>query len=94
MFENCIILGSVTGCVWSVFTEMRIPFGGFMLAVFGMSAGIFVGCMAIALAEILDTYPIIFRRMHIKRGLMWVVLSVALGKMCGAFYFFSFMKGL
>jgi len=87
-FENAIISGAAIGCVWSVFPEMQIPFGWLMLLIFGLSAGIFVGCIALALAEILDTFPILFRRMHIKRGLFWVVLSIALGKMCGSFYFF------
>lgn len=87
-FENAIILGAVTGCVWTVFTEMQILLGSLLLIIFGLSAGIFVGCLALALAEILDTFPILFRRFHIKRGLFWVVLSIALGKMCGSFYFF------
>lgn len=87
-FETCIILGAVIGCVWSLFPVIRIPFGGVMLLVFGFSAGIFVGCLALALAEILDTFPILFRRLHIKKGLFWVILSLAIGKMCGSFYYF------
>lgn len=88
IFENAIILGAITGCIWTVFTEMSLPLGSVGLMAYGFSAGIFVGCIAIALAEILHTFPIIFRRFHIKRGLFWVVLSLALGKMTGAFYFF------
>ena len=92
LFENAIILGAVLGCVWSLFPEVSIPFGRVTLLFFGLSAGIFVGCLALALAEILDTYPILFRRFHIKRGLFWVVLCVALGKMSGSFYYFLFMQ--
>ena len=87
-FENAIILGAVIGCVWSMFPGMFIPFGRSMLITFGLSSGIFVGCIALALAEILNTFPILFRRLHVKRGLFWVVLSIAIGKMCGSFYFF------
>lgn len=87
-FENSIILGAVIGCVWSLFPDLSVPFGGLMLMVYGVSAGIFVGCLAIALAEILDTFPILFRRFYIKRGLFWVILSLAIGKMCGSFYYF------
>lgn len=92
LFENTIILGASIGCVWSLFPNLWIPFGWFMLLLFGLSAGIFVGCIALALAEILDTYPILFRRLHIKQGLFWVILAVALGKMGGAAYFFLFMQ--
>ena len=88
LFENMIILGAISGCIWSVFTEMPLPFGSVLLMFFGMSAGIFVGCIALALAEILHTFPILFRRLHIKRGLVWVILSLALGKMSGGFFFF------
>ena len=87
-FENAIIWGAVIGCATSMFPQIPIPFGRLMLLVFGISAGIFVGCIAIALAEILDTFPILFRRMNVKKGLFWVVLSIAIGKMCGSFYFF------
>ena len=65
-FENCIISGAILGCIWSLFPELSIPFGHAMLAAFGFSAGIFVGCIAIALAEILDTFPILFRRAKVK----------------------------
>ncbi|MBQ8279902.1 MAG: stage V sporulation protein AB [Roseburia sp.] len=87
-FENAIILGAIIGCVWSVFPMVSVPFGRPMLMIYGLSAGIFVGCIAIALAEILNTFPIIFRRFHIKKGLFWVILSLAIGKMCGSFYYF------
>lgn len=92
LFENAIVLGATIGCVWSVFPELSIPLGAVTLWLFGLSAGIFVGCIALALAEILDTYPILFRRLHIKQGLFWVVLSVALGKMSGSFYYFLLMQ--
>lgn len=91
LFENMIILGAVAGCVWSVFPELSIPFGQVTLWIFGLSAGIFVGCIALALAEILDTYPILFRRLHVKEGLFWIISAVAIGKMCGSFYYFLFM---
>lgn len=92
-FENAIILGAVVGCVWTIFTEMSIPLGKIGLMAYGFSAGIFVGCIALELAEILHTFPIVFRRFHIKRGLFWVVESLAFGKMAGAFYFFLTRHG-
>lgn len=92
IFENAIVLGATLGCVWSIFPNVPIPFSWMTLVLFGLSAGIFVGCMALALAEILDTYPILFRRFHIKQGLFWIILSVALGKMSGSLYYFIIMQ--
>ena len=50
--------------------------------------GIFVGCLAIALAEVLDGIPIFTRRMRLRKGLNTIMISVALGKMAGALLFF------
>lgn len=96
--ENMIILGVLTGAVFSVVDwEARFPLawlGHFLLALYGLSAGIFVGCISVALAEILNTFPILFRRLYIKRGLQLVMTAMALGKMTGALYYFFFGYGL
>ena len=60
------------------------------VAVFGLFAGIFVGCLALAIAEMLNTIPIFARRIQFRHGLGIAVLSVALGKLCGSLiYFFA-----
>lgn len=96
--ENMIVLGVLTGAVFSVIEwEARFPvawIGHLLLAMFGFISGIFVGCIAVALAEILNTFPIMFRRMYINRGLSYVMIAMALGKMIGSFYYFFFGFGL
>ena len=87
-FENAIVVGGTIGSILSVFTELSVPLGVPILILFGFNAGIFVGGIAVALAEILDTFPILFRRFHVKQGLFWVVTSLALGKFCGGLFFF------
>ncbi|MBO5071222.1 MAG: stage V sporulation protein AB [Roseburia sp.] len=87
-FENAIILGGTLGNIVSVFPEIPVPLGRLMLYLYGLSAGIFMGCMAVALAEILNTFPIMFRRFGLKEGLSWVMLSMALGKTVGSLYYF------
>ena len=60
-----------------------------MLTLFGVSAGIFTGCLSVALAEILDTFPVFFRRAGIKEEYNEELLFVmALGKMLGSLFFF------
>lgn len=63
--------------------------GHLLIAVYGICAGIFVGCISVALAEILNTFPILFKRFHLKRGLQWVMLMMALGKFVGALFYFA-----
>lgn len=87
-FENAVILGGIFGNIMSVFLQIRLPLGPLFLCAYGLSAGMFVGCIAVALAEILNTFPIVFRRSGIKTGLFWVMLSMALGKFCGSLYYF------
>ena len=87
-FENAVILGGICGNLASVFLQIRIPFGPALLCVYGISAGIFVGSIAVALAEILNTFPITFRRMGLKVGLFWVMLAMAAGKVAGSLYYF------
>ena len=58
------------------------------MVIYGVCTGMFVGCMSVALAEILHTFPVIFRRAKLKNGLSAVVYAMALGKMAGSLYYF------
>lgn len=90
-YENATILGGILGNIVSIFAQLKIPMGHVLLAVFGLSAGIFVGCMAVALAEIINAYPILYRRMKLKIGMEWMLAAIAVGKMCGCLFYF--MRG-
>ena len=84
LFENMIVLGGIFGTIMSVFTDISLPVGLLALVCYMVSvSGIFVGCIAVALAEILNTFPIIFRRFQIKEGLSWIMLFMAFGKCAG-----------
>ena len=87
-YENAVLLGGVIGNILSVFLDLRIPLGRPLLIIFGFCAGIFVGSVAVALAEILQALPILFRRVRVKEGLPWLMVFMALGKMVGGFLYF------
>ena len=97
-FENMIVLGVLTGAGVSIIEwEARLPvawIGHLLLGIYGFVAGMFVGCIAVALAEILNTFPILFRRLYINRGLSFVMIAMALGKTIGSLYYFFFGYGL
>ena len=99
--ENVMICGVVAGNISSVldtaynlgFANMpKVPVsnicGNIIIAIFGLCVGIFVGCIAVALAEILHTFPIIYKRMKLRAGLGIIVISMAIGKALGALYYF------
>lgn len=59
-------------------------------AVYGLFAGMFIGCLALAIAEMLDSIPIMSRRISFRHGMGVAILCMAIGKLCGSlFYFWS-----
>ena len=56
-------------------------FGFAILALFG---GIFVGCLAGALTEVLNVFPIISRRFKIRKYLPYAIYALAAGKTAGS----------
>lgn len=87
LYEDSIALGGIAGSLFLIF-EIAIPNGGFLLPVFGILAGIFVGCWSMALAEILNIFPIFIRRVKLLRCIPYIILSMAVGKGIGALIFF------
>ncbi|MCI7795874.1 MAG: stage V sporulation protein AB, partial [Lachnospiraceae bacterium] len=64
LYETLLILGGVTGNIMDLYGTLRLPGGIFMLAVWGVSVGIFVGCLVMSLAETLKALPVLSRRIH------------------------------
>lgn len=96
LLENVIVAGIVTGTFLSYWHGEILAglIGNLLVICFGAGAGVFVGCIAVALAEILDTFPIIFRRMNLSGGLEAVMFAMAFGKMAGSFFYFLFGYGI
>lgn len=94
LYETIIIAGGVLGNISDIY-EIYIPLGmagKLVLGVFGLSSGIFVGCLVMSLAETLKALPVINRRIGLAVGLQYVILSVALGKLTGSLVYF--VKGM
>lgn len=62
--------------------------GRALLVVIGLFAGMFVGCLALAIAEMLDSIPILARRISFRGGIYFVIFSMALGKLAGSLFYF------
>lgn len=89
LYETLIILGGAFGNALDLF-EFPIWVGGtWSLALFGVSVGVFVGCLAMSLAETLKTLPVMNRRIHLAVGIQYVILAVGMGKLAGALVYFS-----
>ena len=87
LYEDSVALGGILGNIFFIY-QIVIPYGGWIVPVVGLLGGIFVGCWSMALAEILDVFPIFIRRVKLLRGIQYLILGIALGKGIGAFVFF------
>lgn len=94
-YEESVIWGTLVGGIFSVFHETigLFPFinaKGQMigLGISGIFAGVFVGCLALAIAEMLNTIPIFARRIGYRHGLGLAITSMAFGKFAGSLYYF------
>ena len=97
LYETMVILGTLAGDVFSIFepqmgaaaSQIGVPepvlsaLGGLFLLCYGLFAGIFIGSLAMAIAEMLDSIPIFARRIGFRHGLGIAVLAMALGKAAG-----------
>lgn len=86
-YEDCVAVGGIVGNLFSVF-QFHIPHMAWILPVFGLLVGIFVGCWSMALAEILNVFPIFVRRLKIVRYISVFIIGMALGKGIGSFLLF------
>lgn len=95
LYENAVVLGTIIGGILTVFSSfLRFPngagwFGILLIVIYGLFGGMFEGCVALAIAEMLDSIPIFSRRVGFHQGIGVFVAAVALGKAAGSlFYFF------
>ena len=75
------LMGSYTELFWN-------GAGNIFLLVYGIFAGMFVGCLALAIAEMLNSIPILARRIGFRHGLGIAIFSMALGKLVGSLLYF------
>lgn len=87
LYEDAVAAGGILGNIFSMYGP-SLAIGNWILAIFGIFAGVFVGAWAMALTEILNVIPIFTRRIGLRRGLELVIVSMALGRSVGAFLFY------
>lgn len=101
-YETAIIAGGIAGNVITVFQRellqekfllVQTPLvGNVGLLFFGLFGGVYVGCLAMALAENLKVIPVLVQRVNLRQGMPWVIAALAAGKALGSFYQFYMGK--
>ncbi|WP_299117567.1 stage V sporulation protein AB [uncultured Eubacterium sp.] len=82
-YETAVVIGGVLwNVIWvfSVRISLKAEIYQSLQLVMSLAQGIFVGCLAVSLAEALNATAIFARRVKLKVGLSFVILAVAVGK--------------
>jgi|SRR5690625_1813858 len=85
VYSACVILGTLFGTYLS-FTSLPFNQPLFLLTIIGVLHGIFNGMLAAALTEILNVFPIIFKRIRIEKYLLWLLMALVFGKIFGSLF--------
>lgn len=90
LYENAIMLGGTLGNIFYIY-QPTLNFTGasIVLSIFGLFSGIFTGCWAMALAEILNVFPIFVRRLKLVKCIPYIILGIAIGKGLGSLIYFG-----
>lgn len=87
IYEDATMLGAVVGNVVELY-QFQMPFGQWGLAAYGIFSGIYLGGWILALAEMVDIFPIALRRLKLTWGVPYIIMSVAIAKTLGSLIFF------
>lgn len=88
LYETLLIIGGTLGNIMDLYHVPVLGGGTVLLAVWGVSIGVFVGCLVMSLAETLKALPVLGRRLKLSVGIQYVILSIAAGKFFGAMIYF------
>ncbi|MCI6858847.1 MAG: stage V sporulation protein AB [Eubacterium sp.] len=87
LYEDSMMLGLILCNILSLYSLKLTWIGRFLSHLLilsgGFFTGIFVGCLAGALAEVVNIIPIFSRRMKLRKGFPYMVKAAAVGKCIG-----------
>lgn len=85
LYESVAVFGVTLSNVFDLF-RMELSCGTLFRSAYGLFSGIFVGCLAAALAEVVRVLPVFAKRIKLRVGIPLVVMAFAIGKGFGAWY--------
>ena len=83
--ETVVAIGGIAGSFMTVF-QIHLGIGIIGLAIFGLFAGVFVGSLAMALAETLKVIPVLCQRTKLRMGIPVLISVLGFGKALGSLY--------
>lgn len=92
-YEWAVVLGGLSGSVASL-NDFSFHFSPYYVIPIGLFCGMFVGMLAAALTEVLNVFPILVKRLHIEEKLLFLLMALLLGKVCGSLFQWVFFVDL
>lgn len=87
LYEEMILYGGLFGTIVDFF-NLKFQVSNLVVVVYGLAEGIFIGILAVSLAEVLDVIPVLSSRFKIKKYVGFTLVSIALGKLVGSLVYF------
>lgn len=84
-YEDMSLLGCVGGNLLFLY-GFRLTLGNVFLGMYGMGAGVFTGCLAAALSEVVNMFPVLSERVSLKKGMNGIMIMFAIGKLVGSLF--------
>ncbi len=85
LYEWSIVLGAVVGTL-IMLQDIHLHLSPFVLLIFGLSGGIFVGMMTAALTEVLNVWPILAKRIGVEDKITFLLMALVFGKIIGSLF--------
>lgn len=86
-YEEAIIIGGIWGTS-TLLIDYYLPIPKIFIVILCLMIGIFYGCLAVSLAEVLNVIPILTRRGGLKKGLSYFIIALAMGKLLGSVLYY------
>jgi stage V sporulation protein AB len=87
LYEEALIVGGILGTAADFF-DFHLMLGAPFVILYSLSTGIFFGCIAVSLAEVLNVFPVLTRRAGLRQGLFFFIIALAFGKLAGSLLYF------
>jgi stage V sporulation protein AB len=84
-YETAVIFGVFFG-IYLSFGDMPIQVSYIGLVIWGLLHGIFIGMLAAALTEVLNVFPLLFKRIGVDGFLFTLLMALVLGKIVGSLF--------
>ncbi|MYL48401.1 stage V sporulation protein AB [Halobacillus litoralis] len=84
-YEMAVILGVFAG-IYLSFGDGPVKMTLIGLVIWGLFHGIFIGMLAAALTEVLNVFPLLFKRIGVDGFLFTLLMALVLGKIAGSLF--------